>query len=97
MKLLLELGADRQQSNLPTIEEVAIIIPDEYNQSEFRDIFWVYCHHENNSNQYYTISSNLAAYMPLHYVLFFPKGDPGWHCTWTLQDLDNKLKNLRII
>ena len=31
MKLLLELGADRRRSNLPIANEVAIIIPDEYN------------------------------------------------------------------
>ena len=31
MKLLLEMGADRHCSNLPTIDKVAIIIPDEYN------------------------------------------------------------------
>lgn len=32
MKLLLELGADCRCRNLPTTDEVAIIIPDEYKQ-----------------------------------------------------------------
>ena len=92
MKLLLELGADRRQNNLPTIEEVAIIIPDEYDQAGFRDIVLAYRHPENNNNQYHTVSSNSAAYMPLHYVLFFPSGDPGWHWALTLHDPDGQQK-----
>ena len=92
MKLLLELGADRRRSNLPTIEEVAIIIPDEYNQAGFRDIVLAYRHPENNNTQYHNVSSNSAAYMPLHYVLFFPIGDLGWHWALTLQDPDGRQK-----
>lgn len=34
--------------------------------------------------------------MPLHYVLFFPRGDLGWHWALTLQDPQNRRKNLRI-
>lgn len=75
MKLLLELGADRHHSNLPTIDEVAIVIPDEYNQGELRDIVLAYRNPENDTYQYHNISSNLAAYIPLHYILFFPCGD----------------------
>ena len=86
MKLLLEMGADRRRSNLPTVDEVAIIIPDEYNQGGFRDIVLAYRNPEIDTNQYHTISSNSAAYMPLHYVLFFPCGDLGWHWALTLQD-----------
>lgn len=77
MKLLLKLRADCQQSNLPTIKKVAIIILDKYNQSKFQDIVLAYYYSENNnSNQYYFISSNLAAYMFFHYVLFFSNGNP---------------------
>ena len=96
MKLLLELGADWRRSNLPTIEEVAIIILDEYDQGGFCDIILAYRHPENNNNQYHTVSSNSAAYMPLHYFLFFPSGDLGWHWALTLQDPDGQRKNLRI-
>lgn len=71
MKLLLGLKADWRQNNLYTIEEVVIIILDKYNQDGFRNIILAYCHPENNNNQYYTISSNLSAYMPLHYILIF--------------------------
>lgn len=79
MKLLLELGADRHRSNLSTIDEVAMIIPDKYQQGGFCDIVLAYQSPQNNNNQYYTISSNFATYIPLHYVLFFLCGDLGWH------------------
>ena len=42
MKLLLKLGVDRRQSNLPTIDKIAIIIPKEYNQARFHDIVLAY-------------------------------------------------------
>lgn len=86
------MGADRRQSNLPTIEVVTIILPDEYNLTlaGFRDIVLAYRHPENNNNQYHIVSSNSAAYMPLHYVLFFPGGDLGWHWALTLQDPDGR-------
>lgn len=96
MKLLLELGADWCRSNLPTTDEVAIIIPNEYKQGGFRDIVLAYQSPEENNNQYHTISSNSAAYMPLHYMLFFPRGDLKWHWALTLQDPNNRWKNLRI-
>ncbi len=60
MKLLLELGADCRQSNLPIIDKVAIIIPKKYNQARFRDIVLAYHHLENNNNQYHIIGSNSA-------------------------------------
>ena len=79
MKLLLEIGADRRRSNLPTVDEIAIIISDEYNQGRFRDIVLAYRNPKIDTNQYHTISSNSAAYIPLHYVLFISCGDLGWH------------------
>lgn len=97
MKLLLELGANRRHSNLPTTDEVAMIIPNNYQQDGFRDIVLAYRSPKNNDNQYHTISSNSAAYMPLYYVLFFPCGDLGWYWALTLQDPQNRWKNLRII
>ena len=77
MKLFLEMGANRHRINLLTVDKVAIIIPDKYNQHEFRDIVLVYRNPEIDTNQYHTISSNSAAYMPFHYVLFIPCGDLG--------------------
>lgn len=71
MKLLLKLRTDERQNNLSIANEVAIIISDEYNQSGFRNIVLAYQHSEHNISQFYTINSNLAAYIPFHYVLFF--------------------------
>lgn len=38
MKLLLELETNYWRSNLPGIKEIAIIIPNKYNQCEFYNI-----------------------------------------------------------
>lgn len=82
MKLFLEMRADQYYNNLPTVDKVAIIIPDEYNSGGFHDIILIYCNPIIDTNQYHIISSNLAAYMPLYYVLFFLCGDLKWY--WTL-------------
>ena len=56
-----------------------------------------YRHPENNNNnQYHTISSNSATYIPSHYVLFFLDGNLGWHWALILQDPDSRQKNLCI-
>ena len=77
MKLFLEMGVDWRYSNLFTIDKVAIIILDKYNQGGFLDIVLAYCNPKIDTNQYYTISFNSAAYIPLYYILFFPRGDLG--------------------
>ena len=52
MKLLLELGADCHCNNLPTTDEVPMIIPDEYQHGRFHDIVLAYWSSENiNNNQ----------------------------------------------
>jgi hypothetical protein len=38
MRLVIETGADRRRENLPTANNLAAIIPDEYGQGSFRDI-----------------------------------------------------------
>jgi len=38
MELLITKGLDQHCYNLPTINEVAIIIPDEYREASHRDI-----------------------------------------------------------
>ena len=77
MQLFLELGADQYCSNLPTIDKVAIIIPDEYKQSGFCNIILAYRNPKENNNQYNIINSNSAVYMLLYYMLFFPYSDLG--------------------
>ena len=78
LKLIIETGADKRRENLPTSNEVAIIIPDEYDVAGSRDNILA----DHNGNGFSTINPNHAAYMALHYVLLFPYGEHGWH--WAL-------------
>ena len=83
MRLILQAGRDRRRENLLTSDEVAVIIPDEHGDAGFRDIVLAERPGPGEPTQYHRISSNHAAYMPLHYVLLFPYGDRGWN--WGLQ------------
>ena len=65
------MKTDWHYSNLPIVNKVAIIILDKYNQDRFCNIILVYCNLKIDINQYYTISSNSATYIPLYYILFF--------------------------
>jgi hypothetical protein len=95
LRLIVESGADRRRHNLPTSNEVAAIIPDEYGDAGFRDI--VLAHRNSDANrQFSIINPNHAAYMPLHYVLLFPNGERGWHWGLRLRDELNRRKNLRL-
>ncbi|KAH8144449.1 uncharacterized protein LAJ45_11579 [Morchella importuna] len=95
LRLVMEHGADKRRENLPTSNEVAAIIPDEYGDSGFRDI--VLAHKNPDVNrQFSVIDPNHAAYMPLHYVLLFPNGENGWHWGLRLRDELNRRKNLRL-
>ncbi|KIM72490.1 hypothetical protein PILCRDRAFT_16071 [Piloderma croceum F 1598] len=76
MTIVLEQGADHRQHNLPTVDEVAAIIPGtgEENVDHNRDIVLRYKH-----GGIRPISHLHPLYHPLHYVLLFPMGDQGWH------------------
>src|SRR5207237_210596 len=78
-----------------TSNEVAMIIGDEYAESGFRDIILA---SRSNDNQphFSTINGNHASYMPLHYVLFFPKGESGYHWGLQLVDHGGQRKNTRL-
>lgn len=95
LRLVMESGADKRRHNLPTSNEVAAIIPDEYGEAGFRDI--VLAHRNPDANRLFSvIDPNHAAYMPLHYVLLFPSGERGWHWGLRLRDELNRRKNLRL-
>jgi Helitron helicase-like domain at N-terminus len=80
MRLLLEQDADRPRENLPTSDEVAAIIPDEYGDPSSHDIVLAgRSGPAGNQPRCHRINATHAAYMPLHYVLLFPHGDYGWH------------------
>lgn len=93
--LIMESGADKRRENLPTSNEVALIIADEYNKAGCRDIVLARRSVEGDA-QFTSINPNHAAYMPLHYVLLFPHGDLGWHWALQLRNEAGKRKQLRL-
>lgn len=82
MRLIMETGADQRRENLPTANEIAVLIPDEYNEPGHRDIVLAQRLPDGQSTRLHNIPHTHPAYMPLHYVLLFPHGNPGWR--WSL-------------
>jgi len=85
LHLILEVGADRRCYNLPTADEVAMILPSEYSNTSFRDIVLTK-RTSHGEEEFSFINPNHAGYMPLHYVLLFPHGELGWHWALKLHD-----------
>lgn len=83
LQLIMENGSDKRRHNLPTANEVAVFIPDEYEDRSHRDIVIAERRVNGEEPRFHRISHTNAAYFPLHYVLFFPQGNPGW--TWSLR------------
>ncbi|GAB2266873.1 hypothetical protein Dimus_037923 [Dionaea muscipula] len=68
-------ATDRRRYNLPTTDEIAIVIPDDgIVVSGMRDIIL----HLTADQGLERINECHPAYLPLHYVLLFPHGDLGW-------------------
>jgi len=88
LRLVLEVGSDHRRQNLPTANEVAMILPAEYGDRGFRDI--VLAKRTNGGEGFSMINANHAGYMPLHYVLLFPHGELGWHWGLELQNSDGR-------
>ena len=66
---------DRRTYNLPTAEEIALILPgDGTEASGMRDVIV----RLKGSNALMQINECHPAYLPLHYVLLFPYGELGW-------------------
>ena len=82
MRIHLQQGADARRYNLPTVEEIAAIVPGDGSQATGvdRDII---VHLQGGG--LCCISNLHPSYLPLHYVLFFPRGKEGWHLDIPLQ------------
>ena len=83
MRIHLQQEVDARRYNLPTVEEVAAIAPGDGSQNVRVDCDIVLhlqggglCH----------ISNLHPSYLSLHYVLFFPNGEKGWHLDIPLQN-----------
>ena len=77
MWIHLQQGTDARQYNLPTVDEIAAIIPEDGsnpNVKTHHDI--VVCLQDGGLHQ---ISNLHPSYLPLHYVLLFSHGEEGWH------------------
>ena len=60
-----------------------MIIPDEYDKASRRDN--ILAHRNTGQQPLQFIDAGNAAYLPLHYVLYFPFGALGWHYALQLQ------------
>jgi hypothetical protein len=88
MRLIQEVGADRQRENLPTVSEVAAIIPDispDWHKRTFRDTLLTLRNDQAGNSGLQLVDPSHAAYLPLQYVLLFPHSDEGWHWNLCLQ------------
>ncbi|KAG2112888.1 hypothetical protein DEU56DRAFT_713134, partial [Suillus clintonianus] len=75
IRLLADPSRDRRRYNLPTVDEIAAVIPgDEAESTGSRDIV---LHRREGPLQ--RISDGHRSYACLHYVLLFPYGEDGWH------------------
>ena len=79
MQLILEAGANRYYKNLLTSDKVAVIIPDKYSNTSFRNIILIERYTPNKQPRYYYINLTHAVYIPLYYILLFPYSNTGWH------------------
>ncbi|TDL22958.1 hypothetical protein BD410DRAFT_703287, partial [Rickenella mellea] len=75
IRLHFAAGSDQRTHNLPTADEVAAIIPGD--GSEHLDPRDVVLH--LHTGQFQHIHDSHPAYQTLHFVLWFPYGEHGWH------------------
>ena len=87
MRLHLQQGNDARRYNLPTMDEIAAIVPGDGSQNVRvdRDIVL-----RLQGGGLRRISNLHPSYLPLYYVLFFPHGEEGWHLDIPLQDVNNR-------
>jgi len=74
--LHVNLQQDQRTHNLPTAEEIAVIILEKgiHHALDNRDVVL-----QARGEQLEQISQNSPSYAALHYVLLFPKGKNGWY------------------
>ena len=91
MKIELLSDSDRKTENLPSSNEVAVIIPNESSSDKYREIH-LYLRNSVNGYQYTWINQSHTLYMPSHYTLLFPRGEYGWHWGLKLHNSNRRLK-----
>ena len=86
MRLILESGTDRRRENLPTSNEVTVLIPDEYTDTSYCNLVLTVCKAGYKYLQIYMVNIIYIVYIPLYYILLFPYSNPGWYYKLQLQD-----------
>jgi len=90
LRLVVERGADRRCENLPTADEVSMILPEVYGDQGMRDIVLARTLDEEDVESFTLINPNHAVYLPLHYFLLFPNRELGWYWGRTLANKRDK-------
>ena len=78
-------GTDGRRYNLPTVNELAAIIPGDGSEPVQNDRDIVLCMHDHSLK---CISQLHPSYQPLHYVLLFLYGELGWNIHMLLEDTE---------
>ena len=85
VKLCVLPGNDPRHYGEPAAGEVGVILPGEEHQGDYHDIILYlhpqYWHDSINGKKHLKlkcINEGHPAYVPMHYVLLFPQGEPGW-------------------
>ena len=76
MALVEESGADHRCENLPTANEVLVLILDEYLDLSFQDIVLA-VHDPVENKRLRIVPISHLGYIPFHYVLLFPCSNNG--------------------
>ena len=82
VKLCVLPGNDPRRYNTPTADEVAVVLPgDNATKGDYRDILLHLRpqYYDDGHLKLQRINEGHPAYVPLHYVLLFPRGEPGWY------------------
>jgi len=92
VRLHIAPGTDRHRYNLPTADEVAVILPTNITSTEVRDIVL-----RRRTGGLQRISDCHPAYAPLQYPLLFPHGENGWHpaLEYTHANDDHRITQMR--
>ena len=87
IRLRVAPGHDHRRYNLPTADEVAVILPGVDGGDTNLSQCDIILHTRMGGLQ--IINDLHPAYVPLYYVLLFPYGKNGWHSALKLRSLDN--------
>ena len=70
-------GKDHCRYNLPTAQEIAVIMPGQGDDADGNTYRGIILHLKDGPLCH--INELNPLYLPLHYVLLFPRGELGWH------------------